>query len=251
MKLLAFEMATEACSIALYIDGEIIQRHEIAPRRHAELALPWADELLAQAGIAKSALDAIAMGCGPGAFTGVRLAISLTQGIALALDRPLVPVSTLAALALSSSANSGDRVISAIDARMSDVYWGMYQIDTHRLPQLLYPEQIDAVDQAAAAITIAMNSTISMTIPNHTLIGAGSGWLACDAALKNALAAMINNCDGEALPHAAAVAKIAIAQLRDTSKDFSADRIEPAYLRNKVALTIDEQQKLRSAKKSS
>src|SRR5690606_19631132 len=75
------------------------ERFEIAPRRHAELALPWADALLAEAGIARSALDAIAIGRGPGAFTGVRLAIAIGQGIALALDRPIVPISTLAALA--------------------------------------------------------------------------------------------------------------------------------------------------------
>jgi tRNA threonylcarbamoyladenosine biosynthesis protein TsaB len=91
MKLLAFETATEACSVALLVDGDVRERFEIAPRRHAELALPWAEGLLADAGIARSQLDAVAVGRGPGAFTGVRLAISLAQGIALALDRPVVP----------------------------------------------------------------------------------------------------------------------------------------------------------------
>ena len=99
MKLLAFETATEACSVALYLDGEVHERFDIAPRRHAELSLPWADALLAETGLARSQLDAIAVGRGPGAFTGVRLAIALAQGIALALDRPVVPVSTLAVLA--------------------------------------------------------------------------------------------------------------------------------------------------------
>jgi len=95
MKLLAFETATEACSVALYVDGQVTERFEIAPRRHAELSLPWAEALLAEAGVARSQLDAIALGRGPGAFTGVRLAIAIAQGIALALDRPLIPVSTL------------------------------------------------------------------------------------------------------------------------------------------------------------
>ena len=115
MKLLALETSTEACSVAVWIDGEVRERFELAPRRHAELALPWAEQLLAEAGIAKSQLDAIAVGRGPGAFTGVRLAIAIAQGIALALDRPVLPVSTLAALAMRAQ---GDRIIAAIDARM-------------------------------------------------------------------------------------------------------------------------------------
>src|SRR5690606_19412942 len=126
MKLLAFETSTEACSVALWLDGEVRERHERAPRRHAELALPWAEALLAEAGVAKSALDAIAVGRGPGAFTGVRLGIALAQGIALALDRPVVPVSTLLALAAPVA---GDCVIAAIDARMGEVYLGAFLRD--------------------------------------------------------------------------------------------------------------------------
>jgi len=102
MNLLAIETATEACSVALIHGDELIARSEIAPRRHTELVLPMADQLLAEAGIGRHALDAIAVGRGPGAFTGVRLAIAIAQGIALALDRPVVGVSTLAALATAS-----------------------------------------------------------------------------------------------------------------------------------------------------
>ena len=83
MKLLAFETATEACSVAVHVDGEVRERFEVAPRRHAELALPWAERLLAEAGIARAQLDAIALSRGPGAFTGVRLAIALAQGLSL------------------------------------------------------------------------------------------------------------------------------------------------------------------------
>ena len=114
MKLLAFETATEACSVAVWSDGEVRERFEIAPRRHAELALPWAEQLLARAGVAKSQLDAIAVGRGPGAFTGVRLAVALAQGMALALDLPVVPVSTLAVLAQSDASAARLRV-AAID----------------------------------------------------------------------------------------------------------------------------------------
>ena len=92
MKLLAFETSTEACSVAVWVDGQVHERFEIAPRRHTELALPWAEALLAEAGIKRSQLDAIAVGRGPGAFTGVRLAIGIAQGIALALDLSLIHI---------------------------------------------------------------------------------------------------------------------------------------------------------------
>jgi tRNA threonylcarbamoyladenosine biosynthesis protein TsaB len=129
MKLLAVETSTEACSVALWIDGQLRERFEIAPRRHTELVLPWADELLADAGIAKSQLDAIAVGRGPGAFTGVRLAVALVQGMAMALDKPVLPISTLAALAMQGSPVVGDSqgpdddrdILAAIDARMGEL----------------------------------------------------------------------------------------------------------------------------------
>ncbi|MDX9765494.1 MAG: tRNA (adenosine(37)-N6)-threonylcarbamoyltransferase complex dimerization subunit type 1 TsaB, partial [Chiayiivirga sp.] len=135
MKLLALETATEACSVALWNDGEVLERFEIAPRRHAELTLPWIEELLAQAGMVRAQLDAVACGRGPGAFTGVRLAVAITQGLALALDRPAVGVSTLDALALPAmralerAGDSATGVLAAIDARMGEVYLADYARD--------------------------------------------------------------------------------------------------------------------------
>ena len=86
-RILALETATEACSVALWIEGEVLERFEVAPRRHAELALPWIEDLLAQAGLARAQLDAVACGRGPGAFTGVRLAVAITQGSAAPAPR--------------------------------------------------------------------------------------------------------------------------------------------------------------------
>ena len=125
MKLLAIETATEACSVAVHVDGTVIERFEIAPRRHAELTLPWAGQLLAEAGISRRQLDAVAISRGPGAFTGVRLAIAIAQGIALAIDRPLLAVSTLQALALRAPVGQ-QQVLAAIDARMGEVYAGRF-----------------------------------------------------------------------------------------------------------------------------
>ncbi|WP_133500531.1 tRNA (adenosine(37)-N6)-threonylcarbamoyltransferase complex dimerization subunit type 1 TsaB [Cognatilysobacter terrigena] len=234
MKLLAFETATEACSVALAIDGEIVERYEIAPRRHAELALPWADAVLADAGIARSQLDGIAVGRGPGAFTGVRLAIAIAQGVALGLDRPLVPVSTLAALARPAArANPGAPVLAAIDARMSELYVARYRWTN---------EALEAIGDEA--LTTAENVHIEGTGWH----GVGTGFAAQDGALATRLALQLASVDAAALPHAADVARIAL-HLVANGGAIAPERVEPAYLRNNVALTLVEQQALRDSRK--
>ncbi len=229
MKLLAIETATEACSVAVLVDGAVIERFEIAPRRHTELALPWADALLAEAGIAKSQLDAIAVGRGPGAFTGVRLAIALAQGIALALDRPLLPVSTLAALAMQAA---GDRILAAIDARMGEVYVAGFRRDGEGL------------------IAISDETVIApgeYALPDGSdWHGAGTGFGADAGLLATRLRDRLATVDAAALPHAADVARLgALAFARGEA--IEPERIEPAYLRNNVALTIAQQQAQRAA----
>ena len=241
MKLLALETSTEACSVAVWIDGEVRERFELAPRRHAELALPWAEQLLVEAGIAKSQLDAIAVGRGPGAFTGVRLAIAIAQGIALALDRPLLPVSTLAALALPVShargegARSGDqgRILAAIDARMGEVYLGAFARDGDDLVAL----SEEVVVKPDAAVVPAGDGW-------H---GVGTGFAAADGALQTHLYGRLASVDAGALPHAADVARLG-ALAFERGEAIAPERIEPAYLRNKVALTSAEQQALRASR---
>jgi len=237
MKLLAFETATEACSVALWIDGEVRERFELAPRRHAELSLPWAEQLLAEAGIAKSQLDAIAVGRGPGAFTGVRLAVALAQGIALALDRPVVPVSTLAALALQSrSLQSPERgparVLAAIDARMGEVYAGSFELRD---------------DDAVALSPETVGAPEALDLEGAGWLGVGTGFAAAQGAVRDRLGAQLADCDATALPHAADAARLgAVAFARGEA--VAPERVEPAYLRNNVALTIAGQQALRDAR---
>lgn len=230
MKLLAIETATEACSVAVLVDGAVIERFEVAPRRHTELALPWADALLAEAGIAKSQFDAIAVGRGPGAFTGVRLAIALAQGIALALDRPLLPVSTLAALAMQAS---GERILAAIDARMGEIYVAGFQRDG------------EGVVATSDEIVIAPGEYAAQV--GNDWHGVGTGFAGADAVLAARLKGQLASIDAGALPHAADVARLgALAFARGEA--ITPERIEPAYLRNNVALTIAEQQALRAAR---
>lgn len=223
MRLLAFETATEACSVALWLDGEVRERFEVAPRRHAELALPWAEGLLADAGVARSQLDAIAVGRGPGAFTGVRLGIALAQGIALALDRPVVPVSTLAALAAPVA---GERVIAAIDARMGEVYLAAFRREGDALVEV----QAEAVG-APDAIGLPAGGGWH---------GAGTGFAAVGEALRSRLGARLTTVDATALPRAGDVARLAAAAFA-RGEAIAPERLEPAYLRDNVALTLAEQ----------
>lgn len=251
MKLLAFETSTEACSVALWLDGDVRERFELAPRRHAELSLPWAEQLLAEAGVKRRELDAVALGRGPGAFTGVRLAIALAQGVALALDVPVVPVSTLAVLALRAqplAAGPGpQRVLAAIDARMGEIYTAAYALRDGE-PFALDAEAVLAPDAARLPEAGAPGRDASADAmdsgPDGGWLGVGTGFAAADGALRQRLGSRFSAIDAEALPHAADLARLAAAAYaRDES--IAPERIEPAYLRNNVALTIAEQVALR------
>ena len=235
MKLLAFETSTEACSVALWVDGQVYERFEIAPRRHTELALPWAEALLAEAGLARSQLDAIAVGRGPGAFTGVRLGIAVAQGIALALERPVLAVSTLAALAMQ--AKTEGRCIAAIDARMGEVYWAAFEADGEGV----CPLTTETVCKPAQVEVPAGPDWVG-----RDWVGVGTGFAAEDAALQQRLGARLLRVDATALPHAMDVAKLG-AHAFARGEGMAPERIEPAYLRNDVALTLAQQQALREA----
>ncbi|QDH70813.1 tRNA (adenosine(37)-N6)-threonylcarbamoyltransferase complex dimerization subunit type 1 TsaB [Marilutibacter alkalisoli] len=249
MKILALETATEACSVALWLDGEVVERFQIAPRRHAELALPWAGELLAEAGIARSQLDAIAVGRGPGAFTGVRLAIALAQGMALALDRPLLPVSTLAALSMRACApcpplplagegrgegrHDGQRILAAIDARMGEIYVAAFERRDGE-PVLLDGERV--------------LPPADVVLPGgEGWHGVGTGFDALDGALQRHLGGRLASVAAQELPHAADVARLGAAAFA-RGEAVAPEQAEPAYLRNNVALTIAEQQALRQSR---
>ncbi len=226
MNLLAIETATESCSAALCIDGRIIERSEIAPRRHADLILPMIESLLAEAGLARAQLDGIAVGRGPGAFTGVRLAIAVTQGLALALDVPVVPVSSLAALAQDAPASDAS-ILAVIDARMGEVYAGTFRRGTDGLIEPIGEETIGKAD------ALVLPQSIQWSI-------VGTGWDAYREALALRLPAAPVSADGARFPQARAVAQLAAPQFA-AGRGLPPEQTLPVYLRDKVALTLAEQ----------
>jgi tRNA threonylcarbamoyladenosine biosynthesis protein TsaB len=127
-RILAIDTATEACSVAIWNQGEIHALFELCPREHTQRILPMVQQVLAESGVTLGQLDALAFGRGPGSFTGVRIGIGIAQGLALGADLPLLGVSTLQTMAQGAWRLTGaDRVLSAIDARMGEVYWGQFE----------------------------------------------------------------------------------------------------------------------------
>lgn len=131
MNILGFDTSQTACSVALLSNDRVYMQHVDAPRQQAQMLLKLVDGLLNEAGIAPTALDLIAFGCGPGSFTGIRLAASVAQGLALGVNAKVVPVSSLRCMAQAAYQGSGaENILVAVDARMDEVYWGAYMLDT-------------------------------------------------------------------------------------------------------------------------
>ena len=223
MNLLAFDTSTEACAVGLLADGVRRGRFELTPRRHTDCVLPWCDDLLAQAGLAKSGLHALAVGIGPGAFTGVRLGVSLAQGMALALGIPVVPVSTLAAIAQAQDHDGPVAVV--MDARMGECYAGFYR-KRDGIAVALAPERLLAPEDLALPV-------------DGDWIGAGSAFSAYAARLPSAFTSALGRIEAEALPQPEALLQLGEYGFR-TGLALAPERIEPTYLRDKVALTLDE-----------
>jgi len=222
LRLLAIETATEACSVALYQDGEVMERFEIAPRQHATLVLPWVEALVADAGITLNQLDAIAFGRGPGSFTGLRIAAGVTQGLAFGADVPVVPVSTLAALARGAYEYSGKaNILAALDARMKEVYWGAYQFDAGAHAVLIGEEHVGSPD--------------AVPVPeSNDWLGAGSGWDAYASVLSARCALPETACLPDWQVHAADVARLAVIQYQ-AGEAIPPEQASPVYLRDNVA----------------
>ncbi|WP_422474317.1 tRNA (adenosine(37)-N6)-threonylcarbamoyltransferase complex dimerization subunit type 1 TsaB [Endozoicomonas sp. ALB032] len=222
MKILALDSATEACSVALNLDGEIVEHFELLPRRHSRELLGMVDNLLKKQAVSLSDLDALAFGCGPGAFTGLRIAAAMVQGLAFAIDKPVVAVSTLRALAQEGfRVHQSNAVLAAIDARMGEVYWGAFKEENG----LMQPEIEERV---------IVPEKVVLPDGKQNWLGMGTGWQ-----FEDQLAAKVVKCFPEAYPRAADIAILAAA---DFSEGLSvpAEQARPVYLRDKVALKKSE-----------
>jgi tRNA threonylcarbamoyladenosine biosynthesis protein TsaB len=229
MRILALETSTEFCSCAFTQGADVIEMVEPAGQRHSTLLLPMVERLLAQAGTGVAQLDAIAFGAGPGSFTGLRIACSVAQGLALARDLPLLPVISLEALAEEAQA---DRVITCLDARMGELYLAAYErsegpwrvVDK---PRVVRPDNLPVLAGRWA--------------------GCGSGFGVQGEALARAYE--LSGIDSKAFPRARAVAVLG-ARAFAAGLAVSVEAAAPLYLRDKVALDVHEQAAARAARKA-
>ena len=224
MKILALDTATEACSVALRLDDRVIERYVEMEKGHAERILPMVDEVLAEAGLTLHDLDALAFGRGPGAFTGVRLAASVAQGLAYGAGLRVVPVSDLRAIAQIVLERSPDarRVLVCGDARMQEVYWACFERGADGLAAPVGEERVSAPER--------VELPADWTADIH---GAGRGFAAFPqlrVRLQDRLAAG----DDDPLPHAAQIARLAQREV-EAGRTVGPDEAIPVYLRDDVA----------------
>ena len=218
MNILAIDTATEACSVALLTHDNCEELFEIIPRQHTERVLPMVDKILQNASISLPQLDAIAFNCGPGSFTGVRVGTSVAQGLAFSCGIPVIPISSLAALAqLAFREEKKESILSVIDARMNEVYWACYHLEAG-LMTLVSEEKVSSV------------LDIEKQGEWHCL---GSGWDSFQAELNQASKINISSFTEQCFPHAQDVAILA-TDLYLKGKVLRAEDAIPSYIRDEV-----------------
>jgi tRNA threonylcarbamoyladenosine biosynthesis protein TsaB len=226
MNLLAIETSADFCSVAAARGERVFARHEPAEQRHGELVLPMIDAVLAEAGLAIADLEGIAYGAGPGAFTGLRIACGVTQGLALARAIPVVGVGTLMALSEEAAGEGGDAaVIACIDARMREVYHAAYRRTLGRWREIVAP---------------GLRPPEAVPVPEgEGWIGSGSGFGAYRDALAGRHANRLAAMRPEVTPTARAVLRLAAPEFA-AGRGADAATAVPVYLRDKVALKTSE-----------
>ena len=226
MNILALDTCTEMCSAAVMINGKIFERSELTQRGHSEKILGMLDAVMTEAKCTLADIDVVAFGRGPGSFTGVRIGVGVAQGIAFARQLPVIPVSTMAAVAqLAIDNHAATRIAVAMDARMGEVYAAHF-VAENGLAEKLDEEQVCAPDKFHP-------------VDNAQWFAAGTGWDEYGVVLRQNFAQKIS--DKQALlPSAAAIAKLAFAAAQK-GQTISAEQAVPVYLRDNVAKKKGEQ----------
>lgn len=222
MKIIAIETSTEYCSVALWQDGIVTGKSENVGQKHSEVLMAMLDGVLKQAGVKLAQLDGIAFGAGPGSFTGVRIACGVAQGLALGANLPVMGICTLQAVAQGSGKA---KVIAALDARMAEVYFAVYEKRegkwiTECAPCLCLPQDAPA-------------------LAGSGWLGAGSGFAAHGAVLQARYDGQLLAIDATCVPQAGAIAELA-APMFAAGLGVDAALAMPLYLRDKVALKTSE-----------
>ena len=224
--ILTIDASSSLCSVALNINGELVWNTEEQPRRHAQRLLPMIDDILADSGISRHQLDGLAFGRGPGSFTGIRIAVSVAQGLALGLDLPVCGVSSLEAVALAAASNdeTASKVLAIMDAHMGEVFWGQFDV-------------IDGMTQAGGVEQVGSPELCLTQASEFGGLLAGDG-------LSLAPFSELNSAYATIQPEARIMA--ALADREWNNGNFgSPDNQLPVYLRNSVAWKkLDEQPSL-------
>lgn len=220
--ILAIETSSELASAALLRDQQLVQRQTQGVATHSQSILPMVQSLLQEAGITLSDCDAIAFGAGPGSFTGVRTACGVAQGLAFSADLPIIPIVTLQALAEAMHNKTGaTQLLTALDARMGEVYWAQYRYDAQQWVTVVEPTL------SAPALLTPVGNEVEFV---------GNGFTVYRDQFSFALAH-----SHHAVPEANAIARLAQIEFA-AGRTYPAQQAQPLYLRNKIALTIEERQ---------
>ncbi|OPX56651.1 tRNA threonylcarbamoyladenosine biosynthesis protein TsaB [Oceanospirillum multiglobuliferum] len=221
-RILALDTSTEACSVALKLGDEVIEDFRLLPRQHTQLLLPMIQQILADAGTTLQQLDAIAFTNGPGSFTGLRITTGVAQGLAFGADLPLVPISTLETMALTQHREHFSHyILSALDARMGEVYWAAYHwngsgFDCLMQPAVTAPDRVELTSDLEA-----------------DWVGVGSGWQLFDQ-FSPVLQSQLLQIYPDTLPRAGDIARLG-EQYWLQGAAVAPELAQPVYLRDNVA----------------
>jgi len=229
MNILALDTCTESCSAALLYNGEVFQQVEMTQRGHSDLILGMMNTLFQQADTTISTVDVVAFGRGPGSFTGVRVGVGVTQGIAFARDIPVIPISTLLAVAQDAADKLDvDHIAVAMDARMGEIYCASYQRQ-NGIVELIGSERVCPPEQFKPD-------------SKQQWVGVGTGWREYDAILRDNFAGKLADVAVDHYPNAAVMIKLATIEA-DAGRMLTAEQAIPVYLRDNVAKKKGEQKK--------